>query len=220
MRRLSLLVFTLLFALSAHAGPKQAYELISFDYEELALWTDGVVRIEWNGTVESYLTYNGECRIVLKMVLESGEIHLFPTQPFAMQGLARLKLSDVFVVPREIWDGAVTVSVYTEDLSLADDDEGSESGIIARLKACLRETLADPELFEDLKSDAAYLRERVSQLEVKLMAASGLLGDTHTRDSAENREVELERFEKELEEVMSALQTNTEEHCQRELENE
>jgi hypothetical protein len=212
-----LLALAALAAVTAKGATPKAYELIAFDYEELAFETDNVVRIVWAGTVESYLTYNGDCQVVLTLSMESGEEHTFATPPFTMQGLGRRELSDEFVVPRAQWDGAVNIEVGAREYAEAVVGESEAVEVdegISPLENCIRQAVADPEAFPAMKSELAEIRYEVNQLETELMISSGLLRKQESSQKKVTRQQKhLQTKEEELEYMMERLHNTVEMYC-------
>jgi hypothetical protein len=212
-----LLVLAAMTAVAVDGAPQKAYELIAFDYEEFALETDNAVRIKWSGSVESYLTYNGDCQVMLVLSMESGEELIFATAPFPMQGLGTREVSDEFVVPRAQWDNAVGIEVGAEQFSETVDDGAEvaeESEAVTPLENCIREIVADPEAFPALKAELAEIRDEVLQLETDLMISSGLLRKEESPKKKVNRQQKhLQTKEDELEITMGRLHNTVEGYC-------
>jgi hypothetical protein len=120
MRYATIVLVVLMLAASSSATLQKPFELITFDYSELALETENSVKIEWTGKIESFITYNAKCRVFMTMTMESGKKHKHQTAPFNLEGLGAIEVSDTFVVPRPQWDRAVSVEVGAEGYSDAD----------------------------------------------------------------------------------------------------
>ncbi len=220
MRQLVALLLALLVAMCANAAPKEPYELVAFDYTELALETENAVRIQWSGTVESYLTYNGKCQVVITLTMESGEEHAFATAPFSVPGLGQTEISDEFVVPRQLWDDAAAIAVGALD-SAATPTASQPSGADATaadaadaLEECVRQTIADEDAFPYLRNEIVSKKAEVATLETELMISSGLMRkEKAPKRTIKRQQAQMEKLEKELERLLERLRKNIESYC-------
>jgi hypothetical protein len=217
MRQLVALLLALLVALCANAAPKEPYELVAFDYTELALETENAVRIQWSGTVESYLTYNGKCQVVITLTMESGEEHAFATAPFSVPGLGQIEISDEFVVPRHLWDDAVAIAVGALDSAAtptASQPSGADATAADALEECIRQTIADEDAFPYLRNEIISKKAEVATLETELMISSGLMRkEKAPKRTIRRQQAQMEKLEKELERLLGRLRKNMESYC-------
>lgn len=212
MKRVAAIVLVLLLAQGAglEAQAQKACELVEFDYQELSLGTDELVRIQWAGAVESFLTYNHKCEVVLALTMEGGEVYEFATEPLQIQGLETLEVSSEFTTPRAQWDNATGIAVDARRPSEKGNEEPEE---LAPLELCIRKAIADLDSYPALKESIAVLQAELPLLEAKLIAARRGAETEDTTDP-EKRQALLGEKKVKLEELLKRLEGFARDYCE------